>query len=126
MVESRVASLLKRINGLGTIGLVRVSITDVRRWRSGGAVPAWADGPGVYIFERAGRVEYVGRALRATLRQRLAIQVSSLGDPLWNVVLDDDATTIAVLPLPSEEWYWAAAIEAALIVDLRPARSKRI
>lgn len=88
--------------------------------------PQWGPRHGVYFFEQDGHVRYVGRALRTTLRQRIKDQCSSVGDPSWDSVIGEPDVVVGVVPLPDELWHMAAALEAFLIVALRPTNSKRI
>src|ERR1019366_807219 len=67
--------------------------------------PDWAPHPGVYFFERDNLVSYVGRALRVSLRERVKNQCNSFGDPLWDAVISDGATTLGVVAFPKERWY---------------------
>ena len=88
--------------------------------------PDWAQLPGVYFFEQDDRVMYVGRALRACLRDRVGNQCRAFGDPSWDAVIGSPRTTIGVVVFPKHRWHLVAALEAKLIADLRPPRSKRI
>ncbi len=103
--------------------ILRYPIEDLR---TTSVWPHWASDPGVYFFERAGCIEYVGRALRTTLQQRLANQCFAYGDPRWDQVLRDPSTVVGVVPVQPAVWYLAAALEAYLIHALRPTHSRRI
>lgn len=109
--------------GLGAPELFR---EPVGRFQATGGYPKWASHPGVYMFVENGRVHYVGRALRSTLGSRLRSQCNSYGDPRWDPVISSSSVYVVVAPLPHEEWYWAASIEAALIASHRPPHSRRV
>lgn len=122
-IDEIISEFLARISTLQPTPPIRAPIETFQgdlTW------PDWAQSTGIYFFEQGGRVQYVGRALRTTLRQRLANQCNAFDDPKWDEVIKDKATVVGVLPLPDDQWYWAAALEALLIASLRPVHSKRI
>ena len=99
---------------------------DVLRDRKSEAYAGWATSPGIYFFERAPEILYIGRALRGTgLRARVHNQCTSFGDPAWDRVVKDGSTIVGVIPLESAEWFWAASLEAFLIGVLSPPFNKR-
>jgi hypothetical protein len=109
--------------GVEPLAVHRVSLGALREvtvW------PPWSTATGVYFFEQGGVLQYVGRALRTTLQRRLESQCGAFGDPRWDAVISDADTTVGVIPFPAERWYLVAALEALLIHELRPRRSRRV
>lgn len=98
----------------------------LEKYRDEWSWPDWASSPGVYFFEQNGVVQYVGRALRTTLRARLSNQCGALGEAKWDAVINDPRVAVGVVHLPQDRWYLAAALEAYLITALRPPFSRRI
>jgi hypothetical protein len=98
----------------------------MEQYREGWQWPEWSVRPGIYFFEQRETLQYVGRALRTSLRQRLSNQCGAFGDPKWNAVIEDQTVVIGVVPLHADLWYLAAALEAYLIKECRPPFSRRI
>lgn len=91
-----------------------------------GPYPPWAAEFGIYLFVLDGTVMYIGRALRTSLGQRVRLQCLSFNDARWDEVIKNAATEVVVVPVPRNEWYLAASIEAALNVQHQPPKGKRV
>ena len=116
-----------RVSELTIQGPTRFPIGSLRDKKSTTYVE-WANASGVYFFEQGDTVQYIGRALRGTgLRARVHNQCTSFGDEKWDRIIKNESvsTTVGVVYLPENEWYWAAALEAFLIAKCRPPYNKR-
>ncbi len=80
----------------------------------------WAYGQGVYCFIVGGEVVYVGRALGATLGERIWNQLHSKDDPQWTAVVEDRDTEVRVYFADQGHTCMASAFEAYLIERLDP------
>ena len=110
-----------------------LEISPIRRFRIGelqsrksSAYTGWGSAPGIYFFEQAGRVQYIGRALPGTgLRSRVHNQCTAFDDPHWDEVIKDPETSVGVITVPPEEWYWTAALEPYLIEVFAPPHNRK-
>ncbi len=125
-IDRRISEILGRVAGLENCEIKREPITLIQSFASARRWPDWASNPGIYFFELDGKLQYVGRAIRTTLGQRLGNQSTAFGNEKWDAVIKNPSSIVGWVALPPNEWYWAAALEAALISELRPKISKRI
>ena len=124
-LEAAIAEFLRRVAGLELQPPRRFSVMQLRDRRSS-AFQDWAWKSGVYFFEQAGDVKYIGRALPGTgLRARVHNQCTSFGDPRWDPVIEDPAAVVGIVVVPAAEWYWTAALEPFLIARCAPPHNRR-
>lgn len=124
-IEQALQEFLSRVPSLIVEGPIRIPIAELRDKLSP-RYAKWGSSPGVYFFEQSDCVSYIGRALPGSgLRARVHNQCNAYGDPLWDAVIQSDATTVGIIVVPREEWYWAAALEPFLIDRLTPPRNRR-
>lgn len=124
-LEAALAEFVGRVAGLTVSGPHRYPIEQLRI-KASSAYTDWASSSGIYFFEQAGEVQYIGRALPGSgLRARVHNQCTAYDDPKWDAVIKDSATTVGVVALSSDDWYWAAALEAFLIARCSPAHNRR-
>ncbi len=126
-IEEALKEFAGRVAGLAYTGPVCIPIKELRDRRSP-TYRDWAHSSGVYFFEQQGSVQYIGRALPGSgLRSRVYNQCTSYGDQKWDSIIknDEKPTTVGVIWLPQQEWYWAAALEAFLIGRCHPPFNKR-
>lgn len=88
--------------------------------------PAWGNESGIYSFEREGRVLYIGRALGASLEQRLKNHCTNRNDAVWVEAMESPQTWVYVFPFPPDEWYWTASVEAKLNSEVKTIFGMRI
>jgi hypothetical protein len=108
-------------------GYVEHKLSDLKKENSN-CWASWEKKAGVYIFFQNGKVQYVGRAFPSTgLGGRIFCQITSFGDPLWDVVIKetDGEVTIGLIPFENDTSFIASALEAYLIEKLSPERNKR-
>jgi hypothetical protein len=98
--------------------LTMIPLSAISTWESL-AKQDWAGSPGVYLFFHKDRLRYVGRALSTTLSSRIFNQINAFGNPAWDEVIKDPKTTIGVIPLQREEFFWSSALESFLIGAFR-------
>ena len=125
-LDAFIHAVLNRISGLSQPQIRRLPTSDVLQWVSSRTWPDWAALPGLYFFELDDSLQYVGRALRSALRGRLSTQCKSLQDPEWKKVVLNPRTSVGAVALPQVDWFWTAALEAAVIVKFQPRFSSRI
>lgn len=126
-LDAALKEFTKRVSELSIAGPTRIPIETLRDKKST-TYGEWAHASGVYFFEQGDTVQYIGRALPGTgLRARVHNQCTSYGDEEWDRIIKNDTlpTTVGVVYLPEEEWYWAAALEAFLIAKCHPPYNKR-
>lgn len=124
-LEVALAEFVGRVAGLTVSGPHRFPIEQLRA-KTSPAYAEWASASGIYFFEQAGKVQYIGRALRGSgLRRRVHNQCTAFHDPKWDAVIKDPATTVGVVALSADDWYWSAALEAFLIARCLPAHNRR-
>ena len=88
--------------------------------------PAWGKDAGIYSFETTDKVLYIGRALGASLKQRLKAHCSSKDNEAWVEAIDSDDTRIFVFPFRFDDWYWTASVEAKLNSSIPTVFGKRM
>lgn len=87
----------------------------------------WGYDHGVYCFVTGTDVMYVGRALGATLGQRLWSQLHAKEDRAWAQVVEGPATRVEVFVVDESHVFMASALEAFLIdrLGLPPFNNKK-
>lgn len=124
-LESAVSEFASRVRNLVVPAPMYFPVVELRDRKSAHYFD-WQHSAGVYWFVTGDEVVYVGRALPGTgLRARVSNQCTSFGDPKWDLVIKDDTSTVGVVPLPAQDWYWAAALEAFLIARCAPRINRR-
>ncbi len=83
--------------------------------------------PGVYLFFKDGDVMYVGCTTKS-LGDRVWAQIAA-GDREesleWAQIIKNDATTLLLVGLQDDEYYWGGALEQFLIKKIGPRFNER-
>jgi hypothetical protein len=120
----QLVEMQNRIIGLILSNPIRKSIAELRaetKWEE------WSDASGLYYFVHNDEVVYVGRAFPSVcIGNRIGTRLDTRNDQSWTDVIDDEQTTVGLIPFPPDDWHWVAAIEVKLIDAARPKFNKRL